>query len=149
MVENLVVSQEIYDHVRCYFRESSTLNKYIPLYICQKYNHDIVFRVLAYNPGKQNYTVWNSWNESTQSLNCGNYDLSLNAAMRVFLDASEIVETPCVINSVRMKEIAEVAVDRIVNYDPDLAKEILIDDLDSTNDELEYFGTSRAYLEDE
>ena len=147
MVQNLVVSQEVYEHVRSYFENN--LKKYVLVNICQRYKGDYIYRVIAYNTKNDNYTVWGSWNELSQTLNHGHYDLDTNTAMRVFLDAGEIVEDQCEIKSIRMKEITEVAIDRMINYDADFAKEILIDDLDMTDDELKYFGTNRAYLENE
>ena len=51
------------------------------------------------------------------------------------------------INQLRMSEIAEVLVSRIVEYDSDFAKEVLIDELDMSDEELNYFGISKADLE--
>lgn len=51
------------------------------------------------------------------------------------------------INEMRTQEIAEKALDRIVGYDPDLAAEIIFDDLDMTDEELDYFGINKADLE--
>lgn len=51
------------------------------------------------------------------------------------------------INQLRMLEIAEVLVSRIVEYDSDFAKEVLIDELDMSDEELNYFGISKADLE--
>lgn len=142
MVENLVVSQEVYKHVRCYLYDN--LKEYILISICQKFKGDFIYRILAYNLSDKTYAVWKTWNESTQCLNHGDYNLSFNEAMTIFLDVSEIVEMSCAIKSMRMREIAEVAIDRICNNDPELAKEIIIDDLDMTDDELEYFGIDKS-----
>lgn len=51
------------------------------------------------------------------------------------------------INNMRMSEIAEVLADRIAEYDPDFAREVLIDELDMKDEELDYFGISKADLE--
>lgn len=50
------------------------------------------------------------------------------------------------INQLRMQEIAEVLVDRIAEYDPDFAREVFIDELDMSDEELYYFGISKANL---
>lgn len=144
MVENLVVSQEVYEHVRCYFEKYNSLRKCKIVNICQMFKGDFIYRVLAYNPVSKTYIVWTSWNESIQSLNYGHYNCTADAAMRIFLNIGEFVETPCIISSMRMREIAEVTIDRICNNDPELAKEIIIDDLDMTDDELEYFGIDKS-----
>lgn len=46
----------------------------------------------------------------------------------------------------RMKEIAEVLASRIAEYDPDFAREVFIDELDMEDEELSYFGISKANL---
>ena len=51
------------------------------------------------------------------------------------------------INQLRMLEIAEVLADRIAQHDPDFAREVLIDELDMEDEELDYFGISKADLE--
>lgn len=50
------------------------------------------------------------------------------------------------INNMRMQEIAEVLADRIAEYDPDFAREVFIDELDMSDEELYYFGISKANL---
>lgn len=50
------------------------------------------------------------------------------------------------INQLRMQEIAEVLADRIAVYDPDFAREVFIDELDMSDEELYYFGISKADL---
>lgn len=46
----------------------------------------------------------------------------------------------------RMQEIAEVLASRIAEYDPDFAREVFIDELDMEDEELDYFGISKADL---
>lgn len=46
----------------------------------------------------------------------------------------------------RMQEIAEVLTSRIAENDPDFAREVLIDELDMKDEELDYFGISKADL---
>lgn len=46
----------------------------------------------------------------------------------------------------RMQEIAEVLTSRIAENDPDFAREVLIDELDMKDEELDYFGISKANL---
>lgn len=67
-------------------------NKHLPNYrvyeVYHKSNHDddnYLYMVLAKkNTDKENdYAVWTSWNESTQSLNYGHYDLTKDKAKEV------------------------------------------------------------------
>lgn len=51
------------------------------------------------------------------------------------------------INQLRMSEIAEVLASRIAEYDSDFAREVLIDELDMSDEELNYFGIFKADLE--
>lgn len=51
------------------------------------------------------------------------------------------------INNMRMQEIAEVLASRIAEHDQDFAREVLIDELDMKDEELDYFGISKADLE--
>ena len=50
------------------------------------------------------------------------------------------------INNMRMQEIAEVLASRIEEHDQDFAREVLIDELDMEDEELDYFGISKADL---
>ena len=50
------------------------------------------------------------------------------------------------INNMRMQEIAEVLASRIAEYDQDFAREVFIDELDMEDEELDYFGISKADL---
>lgn len=50
------------------------------------------------------------------------------------------------INNMRMQEIAEVLASRIAEHDQDFAREVLIDELDMEDEELDYFGISKADL---
>lgn len=51
------------------------------------------------------------------------------------------------INNIRMQEIAKVLASRIAEHDPDFAREVFIDELDMEDEELSYFGISKADLE--
>lgn len=80
------VSDEVKDNVRKYFEV------YLPQYtvydVYYKSNHDddnYLYMVYAKKKteSKDDYAVWTSWNESTQSLNYGHYDLTEKAAKKV------------------------------------------------------------------
>lgn len=78
------VSDEVKNHVRKYFEE------YLPQYtvyeVYHKSNHDddgYLYMVEAYHKENcDNFAVWTSWNESTQSLNHGHYKLTKEQAKR-------------------------------------------------------------------
>lgn len=79
------VSDEVKNHVRKYFEE------YLPQYtvyeVYHKSNHDddgYLYMVEAYHKENcDNFAVWTSWNESTQSLNHGHYKLTKEQAKKV------------------------------------------------------------------
>lgn len=78
------VSDEVKDNVRKYFEE------YLPQYkvyeVYHKSNHDddnYLYMVEAYKIKGEVWTVWTSWNENTQSLNHGHYDLTREQAEEI------------------------------------------------------------------
>ena len=84
--ENMDVPEDVKDNVRNYFEDS--LPQYVVLDVYHKSNHpedNYLYMVKA----KKNtaltddYAVWTSWNETTQSLNCGHYNLSEQQANEV------------------------------------------------------------------
>lgn len=91
------VSDEVKNNVRKYFEE------YLPQYkvyeVYHKSNHDddgYLYMVEAYHKENcDNYAVWTSWNENTQSLNHGHYDLTKGQAKEVlkenFFDCTGIL----------------------------------------------------------
>lgn len=78
------VSDEVKDNVQKYFKE------YLPQYkvyeVYYKSNHDddnYLYMVEAYKIKGEVWTVWTSWNENTQSLNHGHYDLTREQAEEI------------------------------------------------------------------
>ena len=82
-----------------------------------------------------------SWNDSIKSANHGCYDLTERVATNVFLGVTTEIDFQ------RMDEIATTALHKILDYDPDIAAELILDDLDLDGDELAYFEISKADLE--
>lgn len=80
------VSDEVKDNVRKYFE--TYLPQYTVYDVYYKSNHDddnyLYMVYTKKNTDKEDdYAVWTIWNESTQSLNHGHYDLTEKAAKKV------------------------------------------------------------------
>lgn len=95
---DISVSDKVKDNVRKYFEE------HLPQYgVCEVYhksNHDsddYLYMVKAIKDVKpyNEYAVWTSWNESTQCLNHGHYNLTEKQAKEVlkenFFDCTELL----------------------------------------------------------
>ena len=91
------VSDKVKDNVRKYV--AVHLPQYKVYEVYHKSNHDddnYLYMVEAYHKENcNNYVVWTSWNESTQSLNHGHYDLTKGQAKEVlkenFIDCTGIL----------------------------------------------------------
>lgn len=79
------VSDKVKDNVRKYV--AVHLPQYEVYEVYHKSNHDddnYLYMVEAYHKENcNNYVVWTSWNESTQSLNHGHYDLTREQAEEI------------------------------------------------------------------
>lgn len=65
--------------VAAYFEQSSGLTNYTPVKICRVSNDPEdahLYAVVGYNSKTDQYACWTSWNQSSQSLNYGHYNLS-------------------------------------------------------------------------
>ena len=80
--------REVVVHVVNYFDTESSLQNYVPVLITRASEHPddaYLYHVIAKrNDGK--YACWTSWNESTQSLNFGHYDLESEDEALAILD---------------------------------------------------------------
>lgn len=135
------VSEEVKERVRCYFTE------HLPLYEVIEVGHswDYMYRVLAKYVGNNEFKkgtfMYISWNDSIKSANSGYYDLSEKLATNAFLGVVTKIEFA------RMDEIATTALHKILDYDPDIAAELILDDLELDSGELNYFEINKADLE--
>lgn len=67
--------EQVIQNVEEYFKEH--LPQYSVLKVVKKSNHkdDAYLYMVSAKKSDDTYAVWTSWNESTQSLNYGHYDL--------------------------------------------------------------------------
>ena len=73
------VPPEVIEHVKEYFSDHNSLRNYEVVEICRASEHpedNYLYMVVAKKTCDYSYTVWTSWNEMTQCLNNGHYDLS-------------------------------------------------------------------------
>lgn len=74
---------KVYKNVRSYFAVGHGVENYDLISVRQKITEDYLYRVMAKNRIVNKYAVWTCWNESTQSLNFGHYNLNLDDAMDI------------------------------------------------------------------
>lgn len=71
------VGEDVQKNITEYFKEY--LSNYIPISVCRCSNHKedaALYAVVAKNMKNNEIAVWTSWNEKTQSLNRGHYNLT-------------------------------------------------------------------------
>lgn len=81
MASIMEATSKIYKNVRSYFERE--LKNYEVISVRQKLTEDYLYRVMAQNKVTGKYAVWTCWNESTQSLNFGHYDLTKETAIDI------------------------------------------------------------------
>ena len=81
MASIMEATSKIYKNVRFYFERE--LKNYEVISVKQKLAEDYIYRVMAKNKVTGKYAVWTCWNESTQSLNFGHYDLTMETAIDI------------------------------------------------------------------
>ena len=74
---------KIYKNVRSYFSDGHGVENYNLMSVRKKLTETYIYRVMAQHKTTGKYAVWTCWNETTQSLNFGHYDLSLDDAMEI------------------------------------------------------------------
>lgn len=100
---------------------------------------DFIYRVLAKkkkNPYPEymgDFAVWTCWNETTQSLNWGHYDLREEKATDLFMNYGSISED-------RLIEIASNSIDGLIQDDYDEAMTYFKHTMELTPYEREFFG---------
>lgn len=87
MASTIEAISKIYKNVRSYFEKE--LKNYEVISVRQKITEDYLYRVMAKNKVTGKYAVWTCWNESTQSLNFGHYDLTKETAIDILFCKGE------------------------------------------------------------
>ena len=83
MVSTIEATSKVYRNVRSYFSTGHGVENYNLVSVRQKLTETYIYRVMAQHKVTGEYAVWTSWNETTQSLNFGHYDLNLDDAMEI------------------------------------------------------------------
>ena len=83
MVLTIEATPQVYKNVRSYLSAGHGVGNYNLVSVRQKLTETYLYRVMAQNKTTGEYAVWTSWNETTQSLNFGHYNLSLEDAMDI------------------------------------------------------------------
>ena len=82
-MSTIEATPQIYKNVRSYFSAGHGVGNYDLVSVRQKLTETYLYRVMAQNKTTGEYAVWTSWNETTQSLNFGHYNLNLDNAMDI------------------------------------------------------------------
>lgn len=82
MASTIEATSKVYKNVRSYFERE--LKNYEVILVRQN-----LYRVIAQNKITGKYAVWTCWNESTQSLNFGHYDLTKETAIDILFCKGE------------------------------------------------------------
>ena len=81
MASTVGATSKVYKNVRSYFKRE--LKNYKVILIRQKLTEDYIYRVMAQHKTTGKYAVWTCWNETTQSLNFGHHDLTMETAIDI------------------------------------------------------------------
>ena len=142
---SLNVPEQVRKNVDKYFAEGHGLANYEPIAVGRTLGNDgYLYVVLGRQIRGSKWAVWTCWNESTQSLNYGHYDMFEDEAMRLFLNTDSLFDKRPVED--RLDEIATKCIHQLLEEDYDDAMEFLRDEIDLSEDECEYFEVD---LEDE
>lgn len=82
-MSTIEATPNIYKNVRSYFSAGHGVGNYNLVSVRQKITETYLYRVMAQHKTTGEYAVWTSWNETTQSLNFGHYNLNLEDAMEI------------------------------------------------------------------
>ena len=138
----LNVPEHVRKNVDEYFAEGHGLANYEPIAVGQHRGNgeaEYLYVVLARQIRGGKWAVWTSWNESTQSLNFGHYDLTEQQAMRLFMN-TEILHSPRPTED-RFADIADECIRALlIEADNAHALRFLRDKVELTEEECEYFG---------
>lgn len=87
MASTIGATPKVYKNVRSYFERE--LKNYEVILVRQKITEDYLYRVMAQHKITGEYAVWTCWNETTQSLNFGHYDLTKETAIDILFCKGE------------------------------------------------------------
>lgn len=137
----LNVPESVRKNVDKYFEEGHGLNNYKPIAVGQyrgRGEADYIYLVLGRQIRGGKWAVWTCWNETTQSLNYGHYDLTEQQAMKLFMNTESLYsQRP---TEDRLSEIATKCIDGLLEDDEEQALIYLRDEVELTEEECEYFG---------
>lgn len=137
----------IFEMVMNYFRNSEHgVSNYEPVGVRplnankeDNYLYMVIAQYTGDNEYKKNtYAVWTSFNTSTQSMNYGHYDMSLQNALDLF-NGKEKKE----ISYERLSELATKFKDGLEQDDYEEALKYFTEECEMTDEELEYFGIEK------
>ena len=83
MASTIEATSKVYKNVRSYFSAGHGVENYNLVSVRKKLTETYLYRVMAQHKTTGKYAVWTCWNESTQSLNFGHYNLNLEDAMDI------------------------------------------------------------------
>nr|DAX14581.1 MAG TPA: Large polyvalent protein associated domain 24 [Bacteriophage sp.] len=89
MVSTIEATPQIYKNVRSYFSAGHGVENYNLVSVRQKLTETYIYRVMAQHKITGEYAVWTCWNETTQSLNFGHYDLTKETAIDILFCKGE------------------------------------------------------------
>ena len=134
----LNVPEQVRKNVDKYFAEGRGLSNYEPIAVGQYRGEgeaEYIYIVLGRQIRGGKWAVWTCWNESTQSLNYGHYDMTEANAMRLFMNPYSQCPTED-----RLSEIATQSIWGLIEDDKEQALIFLRDEVELTKEECEYFG---------
>lgn len=138
MRTSLNVSSNVKENVKKYLEKN--LPNYELISVGHIPNEDtFIYRVLAkkkvnkYPEYMGDFAMWSCWNETTQTLNWGHYDLGEEKATDLFMNYGSISEN-------RLIDIATDAINGLIADDYDSAMEYFKDTMELTPYEREFFG---------
>ena len=94
MQDYLNISSDVSEKVNNYFKRES-LENYKVAMIAKLSNHPddyYLYQVMAYNENDDSYTVWHTFNTSTNSINNGDYGLTFHDALEVVKERIRDIE---------------------------------------------------------
>ena len=145
MRTSLNVNNNVKENIIKYLEEN--LPNYELISVGKLPNETFIYRVLAkkkVNPYPEymgDYAVWTCWNETTQCMNYGHYDMSEEKATDIFMNYGSISES-------RLEEIADKAIHGLIADDYDEAMTYFKHEIELTPYERKYFGVDEEREDD-
>lgn len=80
MASTIEAPLKVYKNVRSYFAAGHGVENYDLVSVRQELTEYYIYRVMAQHKVTGEYAVWTCWNETTQSMNFGHYNLTKKIA---------------------------------------------------------------------